>query len=97
MYHQGGQTRFAPTIWINQHNATLGHNWFLNIANYLHERKNMNIKITDSRNKICCPICFLYIYSYFLFLINQYIKPSATRKPPRMQRKMILSVPSNIG
>ena len=78
-------------------NATLGHNWFLNIANYLHERKNMNIKIMDSRNKICCPICFLYIYSYFLFLINQYIKPSATRKPPRMQRKMTLSVPSNIG
>lgn len=81
----------------DNNNATLGHNWFLNIANYLHERKNMNIKIMDSRNKICCPICFLYIYSYFLFLINQYIKPSATRKPPRMQRKMILSVPSNIG
>lgn len=80
----------------NSYNATLGHNWFLNIANYLHERKNMNIKIMDSRNKICCPL-FLYIYSYFLFLINQYIKPSATRKPPRMQRKMILSVPSNIG
>lgn len=78
------------------YNATLGHNWFLNIANYLHERKNMNIKIMDSRNKICCPL-FLYIYSYFLFLINQYIKPSATRKPPRTQRKMILSVPSNIG
>ena len=81
----------------DDNNATLGHNWFLNIANYLHEQKNMNIKIMDSRNKICCPICFLYIYSYFLFLINQYIKPSATRKPPRTQRKMILSVPSNIG
>lgn len=81
----------------NSYNATLGYNSFLNIANYLHELKNMNIKIMDSRNKICCPICFLYIYSYFLFLINQYIKPSATRKPPRTQRKMILSVPSNIG
>ena len=42
----------------DNNNATLGHNWFLNIANYLHERKNMNIKIMDSRNKICCPICF---------------------------------------
>lgn len=51
----------------NSYNATLGHNWFLNIANYLHERKNMNIKIMDSRNKICCPICFLYIYSLFSF------------------------------
>lgn len=29
----------------DNNNATLGHNWFLNIANYLHERKNMNIKI----------------------------------------------------
>lgn len=79
----------------NSYNATLGHNWFLNIANYLHERKNMNIKTTDSRVIFCCPN--FYIFNYFLFLINQYIKPSATRKPPRMQRKMMLSVPSNIG
>ena len=28
----------------DNNNATLGHNWFLNIANYLHERKNMNNK-----------------------------------------------------
>lgn len=81
----------------DSYDATLGHNWFLNIANYLHERKNMNIKIRTAEIKSAVRICFLYIYSYFLFLINQYIKPSATRKPPRMQRKMILSVPSNIG
>lgn len=82
----------------DNNNATLGHNWFLNIANYLHERKNMNIKIRTAEIKSAVRFVFYtYIYSYFLFLINQYIKPSATRKPPRMQRKMILSVPSNIG
>lgn len=53
----------------DNNNATLGHNWFLNIANYLHERKNMNIKIMDSRNKICCPICFLYIYIVIFFFL----------------------------
>lgn len=28
----------------NSYNATLGHNWFLNIANYLHERKKYEHK-----------------------------------------------------
>ena len=82
----------------DNNNATLGHNWFLNIANYLHERKKYEHK--DNGQQILfllSDLFFIHIYSYFLFLINQYIKPSATRKPPRMQRKMTLSVPSNIG
>lgn len=81
----------------DNNNATLGYNCFLNIANYLHERKNMNIKIRTAEIKSAVRFVFLYTYNYFLFLVNQYIKPSTTRKPPRTQRKMILSVPSNIG
>lgn len=70
----------------------------VNIANYLHERKKYEHKNNGQQILfLLSDLFFIHIYSYFLFLINQYIKPSATRKPPRTQRKMILSVPSNIG
>lgn len=45
----------------NSYNATLGHNWFLNIANYLHERKNMNIKIRTAEIKSAVRFVF---YTY---------------------------------
>lgn len=52
----------------NSYNATLGHNWFLNIANYLHERKNMNIKIWTVEIKSAVRFVFYTYIVIFFFL-----------------------------
>ena len=44
----------------NSYNATLGHNWFLNIANYLHERKKYEHK-NNGQQKINLLSEFLHI------------------------------------
>lgn len=52
----------------NSYNATLGHNWFLNIANYLYERKNMNIKIRTAEIKSAVRFVFYTYIVIFFFL-----------------------------